>query len=261
MVVPFYNEEDSIPTLRRRLEPVLEALGRRWSIQLVLVDDGSRDSTHESLFKHFGDLSAPIRVTILRHGVNRGIGCSLRTGFDAAEGDIVCTLDSDCTYAPEELPGMIEMLFDSRADIVTASPYHPVVQTGNAKNWRLFLSNSASQLYSFQVREKLYCYTSLFRVYRRKWCEPDVSLFCSTGFLGVTELLVAAIYRGAKIVEYPIPLKTREAGQSKMRVMRVTAGHLWLMAKIAWVNLRFRVGQLGPNDQFGFGSRYRLWHH
>lgn len=229
VIVPCFNEEASLPTLRDRLLPVLGTLSQRFSVDLVMVDDGSRDGTLGILRRDFTDITG-IRSQVICHDTNRGISHAMASGFTAARGEIVCTLDSDCTYAPEELPRMIDLLVSSNADIVTGSPYHPDGQVEGVEGWRLMLSKGASWGYSFIVPARLHCYTSLFRAYRRDWARPE--LFKSNGYLGVTEILVTASWRGAEIVEFPVTLSCRVHGQSKMRVARVLLSHLRLMRSL-----------------------------
>jgi dolichol-phosphate mannosyltransferase len=245
IVVPLYNEEESIEQLDQRLTPVMEHLRASARVQLILVDDGSTDKTFELLHAHFGHAQHG-HCEILQHPVNRGIAAAMRTGFRAATGQIVCTMDCDCTYAPEELAGMIRMLEEEHADIVTASPYHPAVLNQESSR-RLFLSRMCSLIYQKLAPEKLYCYTSFFRVYRRQWTRPD--MFTSDGFLGVTEILLTAAYCGAAIAEYPAFLGQRRFGRSKMRTLQVIREHLTLMGHTMRLNARLRLGRvLTPSE-------------
>lgn len=238
IVIPFFNEEESIALLHERLTPVIGELQDTLRVQLVLVDDGSTDNTFALLHQWFGR-RVLCHCEILRHAANQGISAAMRTGFKAATGQVICTMDSDCSYPPDELIGMLRRLQEENADIVTVSPYHPAV-LDNVSSHRLFLSRACSILYRFLVPEKLYCYTCLFRVYRREWARHD--MFVSNGFLGVTEILLAAAYCGAAIVEYPARLGARLYGRSKMRTMQVIRDHLALLAKTAKLNLWLKLG-------------------
>ncbi|MCX7017183.1 MAG: glycosyltransferase family 2 protein [Candidatus Sumerlaeota bacterium] len=241
LIVPCFNEEEAISALAARLLPVLEQMTALWAVQLLLVDDGSADRTYDRLLEHFAQVDG-IETAVLRHERNFGVGAAMATGFGAATGDAVGTLDCDCTYAPEELPAMFELLESSGADIVTGSPYHPRLNRTRQNGWRLFLSRSASRMYGLLYPAKLHCYTSLFRVYRRPWADP--ALFRSRGFLAVTEILLAAAARGALIVEHPVSLGVRCAGQSKMRVLRTIFGHLGLMGRIVFTTTEVRMRPL-----------------
>lgn len=237
IIIPLFNEEESIEQLRDRLVPVMEELRKEARVQLILVDDGSTDATFELLHEYFGHGGGGHRE-ILRHERNSGIAAAMRTGFKAATGQIVCTLDSDCSYGPEELLPMIRLFHESRADIVTASPYHPAVLDRESSR-RLFLSRMCSRLYHHIAPEPLYCYTSFFRVCRKEWARGD--MFLDDGFLGVTEYLLVASYCGASIVEYPTPLGMRRFGRSKMRTLQVIRDHLGLMARTMRLNAWLRL--------------------
>lgn len=234
IIIPFLNEEDAIGPLIARLGPVVEALAARWRVQLVLVDDGSTDTTYEKLSQGFVKPRFQ-DVAILRHIKNRGIGAAMRTGFDAASGDLICTLDSDCTYAPEDIPRLVDLLLRSRADIVTGSPYHPLGKVENVAGWRIALSRGASQIYGLILPTKLYCYTSFLRCYRREWARTD--LFFADGFLAVCEILVNSLAMGATIIECPVSLSSRVHGVSKMKTLRTMRSHMRLMTKTAWFRL------------------------
>jgi dolichol-phosphate mannosyltransferase len=224
-----YNEEASILSLLKRLVPVLRGIeSLHGEMQLVTVDDGSSDKTSEFLETYFSGLPG-VEVDNIRHLRNQGIGGAMRTGFEAAKGDIVCTLDCDCTYSPEELPFLIDLLLRSGADIATGSPYHPNGAVENVKAWRLALSKSASRMYSWITPTRLHCYTSFFRAYRREWANPNS--FQSSGFMAVAEILVEASRRGARIIEYPTRLGQRMAGESKMRVAKTTLDHAGFMVR------------------------------
>jgi dolichol-phosphate mannosyltransferase len=234
IIVPLYNEAAAVAPLHGRLMPVVRDLAGRWTTQVLLVDDGSTDDTAARLAKTFADTPG-LRVSVIRHPSNLGIGAALATGFKAATGDVVCVMDSDCTYAPEELPKLIDLLVTSNADIVTASPYHPDGMVENCPGWRIALSKIASRVYGFLSPVKLHCFTAIFRAYRREWARPE---FCgSRGFVGVAQILLTAAFAGATIVEHPTTLHRRTHGVSKMRVLSVGASHLRLMFKTALMRM------------------------
>ncbi len=230
LVVPCYNESGAIEKLHERLMPAVDELKTATRVQLVLVDDGSVDTTHEELGRHFGQVSG-VRVDVARHEVNRGLTQALKTASGLATGEVVCTLDSDCTYDPAEIFGLLGLMERTGADIVTGSPYHPQGGVENVQGWRLALSKGASRMYGLVLPEKLYCYTSMFRAYRREWYRPE--WLTGNGFLGVTEILAQAILAGAHVEEYPVVLHRRQYGESKMRVGRAMRDHLKLMGRLA----------------------------
>jgi dolichol-phosphate mannosyltransferase len=230
IVIPCYNEEAGLTSLKASLAPLVENLRRdAYTIELVLVDDGSCDTTYTMLADLF-PASSDMPVKLIKHERNQGLSSALRSAARAASGDVVCTLDADCTYPPSEVFALIETMVRTGADVVTGSPYHPQGGVENVQGWRLALSRGASWMYGAIVREKLYCYTSMFRVYRREWFRAD--FITSDHFVGVTEILVRAIRSGARVVEHPVVLRRRVYGVSKLRVGKATWEHLKFMGRI-----------------------------
>ncbi len=230
LVIPCYNEADGLPSLKSSLLPVIERLRREHhDVELVLVDDGSRDDTYSMLQDLFTSGNG-LAVKLVRHKSNQGLSSALRSAAAVVSGDVVCTLDADCTYAPSEVFGLIELMERTGANVVTGSPYHPDGGVENVQGWRLALSRGASQMYGAIVREKLYCYTSMFRAYSRDWFRAE--LITREHFIGVTEILIRAILLGAHVEEYPVVLRRRVYGESKLRVGRATWQHLKFMGRV-----------------------------
>jgi hypothetical protein len=202
-------------------------LAARYAVSFVLVDDGSRDGTWSLMKRLFGERA---RFTLLRHAENRGVGAAILTGIRAARSEIVCSMDCDCSYDPNELDRMIPKLARSVA-LVTASPYHPAGRVLNVARWRLGLSRGASFLYRRVLRHKLWTYTSCFRVYRRS-AVADLEV-TEGGFLGVAEILARLDLAGHTIVEHPTTLAVRLLGHSKMSAARSVVDHLRLLTKLA----------------------------
>lgn len=226
IVIPCFNEEQTLPYLRNTLDSVERHLRRDYDLTFCLVDDGSRDDTWRSLHKHFAERP---NYRLIRHEQNQGVAAAIMTGIKAASTEIVCSMDADCTYDPHELASMIPLLGPG-VDLVTASPYHPAGAVRNVPRWRLTLSKGASWLYRRILRSQLATYTSCFRVYRKASVE-GLSLR-EGGFLGIAEMLGRLDLRGGRIVEYPAVLEVRMIGRSKMKTARTIAGHLRLMARL-----------------------------
>jgi glycosyltransferase involved in cell wall biosynthesis len=240
-VIPCYNEELILPYLANTLQDVVARL-EDYELSFVFVNDGSKDGTGEALHKIVGDWP---RTTIHHHEVNRGVAAAILTGIRQASTELVCSIDCDCTYDPHELANMIPLLAEG-TDVVTASPYHPQGAVRNVPGWRLFLSKSSSFLYRRVLRQKLYTYTSCFRLYRRS-AVKDLDIR-ETGFLGVAEILGRLDLKGSRIVEYPAVLEVRMLGRSKMKTVRTILGHLKLMTRLLWLRLRGGSAPLPPES-------------
>lgn len=112
VVLPVYNEETTLPELHRRLTDVMEALGR--SYELVFVDDGSTDQSHEILQRMHSEDS---HIRILKFSRNFGHHIALTAGLDYAQGDAVVLMDADLQDQPEEIPRLLET-YEQGFDVV-----------------------------------------------------------------------------------------------------------------------------------------------
>jgi dolichol-phosphate mannosyltransferase len=229
VIAPLYNEKDGIPMLAERLRRLAARLAPQYELECVLVDDGSQDGTTEEASKYFAWSSLVVQA---KHERNRGLGAAVRTGFSKASGDVVCTIDSDCTFDPLEIPHMLELMDRQKVDVVTASPYHPDGGVEDVLAGRLLLSRGASFLYRRICACKLYTYTSLMRLYRRPVIENVA--FRSDGFAATTELLLRASQQGYKVAEMPMVLRSRAIGVSKIKLMYTIRTHLGLMTRALW---------------------------
>ncbi len=224
VVIPCFNEAESLSYLSNSLTILAGKMTQAgYNVNFLFVDDCSTDKTLELLKTTFGDWK---NVKILRHRENQGVATSIKTGIDASTTEIVCSMDCDCSYDPNELVNMIPLLTED-VDMVTASPYHRDGKVRNVPEWRLFLSKGASWLYRQTLNADLSTFTSCFRVYRRSSVVQIETT--ERGFLGVAELLGRLDLAGGKIVEHPAVLQVRLFGFSKMKTMRTVVGHLILL--------------------------------
>ncbi|WP_407733200.1 undecaprenyl-phosphate 4-deoxy-4-formamido-L-arabinose transferase [Pseudomonas citronellolis] len=104
VVIPVYNEQDSLPELLRRTDAACRQLGRAYEI--VLVDDGSRDGSAELLQEAAETPDSHVLAVILNR--NYGQHAAIMAGFEQCRGDLVITLDADLQNPPEEIPRLVE---------------------------------------------------------------------------------------------------------------------------------------------------------
>jgi dolichol-phosphate mannosyltransferase len=211
-------------------------MGASEDLEVVFVDDGSTDGTADAIARYVNGF--PHRV--VKHPRNRGIGAAIRTGIQAAQGNEIITIDSDCTYDPLTIPQMLELL-RSGFDVVTASPYHPRGEVVGVERWRLVLSRTLSRMYSLVLPQRLHTYTSCYRAYRRDVL--DKVTLGNDGFLGVTELLVSGILNGVRVGELPVRLSRRRFGVTKISITKVSLAHLRYLLKVIWSRLLPAAGR------------------
>src|SRR3990170_7768407 len=90
IIIPLYNESGNVPKIQREFFPVAAALAASHALEVLFVDDGSTDGTWQALTETLGNDHPPqVAVRFERHTVNRGLGAALRTGFAAAQGEVV----------------------------------------------------------------------------------------------------------------------------------------------------------------------------
>lgn len=227
IVIPCFNESESLGQLAQRLPEVIDKLATRYrQVTVYFVDDGSTDDTLTQLRSRFGH---DPRFVVLVHPQNRGLGAALKTGFSASSSDVVVTTDADGTYEFGEILGLCARLSPD-VDVVTASPYHPEGGVDGVPAYRLILSQGASLVYRLLLEPQLHTYTAMFRAYRRHVL--DAVQFSSPGYLSMAEILSEALFAGFVVAEFPTVLHVRKYGQSKAKVAKILRDHLRFQAGI-----------------------------
>lgn len=233
IVIPAYNEEDGIEAVMRRVLSIRPALAEAGvaDMELIVVDDGSRDRTAELV-------AATPGVRLLQHRRNGGYGAALKTGFAAARGEWIGFLDADGTYPPESFPDLCRIALAQDADIVIGSRMAgaesrmPLVRrVGNFIFARLVSLVSAQRITDSASGMRVFKKAILDRIYPL----PDG--------LNLTPVMsTRALHEGLKMVETPIPYSER-AGRSKLNVVR---DGVRFAQSIVWTALTYNpVRQLG----------------
>ena len=113
VVIPVYNEAATVEGI------VAQVLAEPTEKEVIVVDDGSTDGTAEKL----AALAADDDVQLLRHESNRGKGAALRTGIEAAAGEVVLVQDADLEYDPADYSKLLKPILDGKADVVYGSRF------------------------------------------------------------------------------------------------------------------------------------------
>ena len=114
IVVPLYNEDESLPKLFEWIERVMNE--NKYSYEVIFVNDGSTDKSWE-VIESLQKQSANVRGIKFRH--NYGKSPALYCGFRAAKGDVVITMDADLQDSPDEIPGLFSMIKNENYDLVS----------------------------------------------------------------------------------------------------------------------------------------------
>jgi dolichol-phosphate mannosyltransferase len=227
VIVPCYNEEAGLPFLLERLRKMRIQGATDW--HFLFVDDGSSDGTFSALLRAAQDESW---IEVVRHPENLGLGAALRTGFEHARSPVVCSIDSDCTYPPEQLPELAALV-QSGAQIVTASAWHPESAAAEGSGLRIWLSRMVSGLYKILIGQDVYTFTCLFRAYQTETVRRI--RFRSSGFAAVAEIMLRAMLSGYVVREVPMRLESRRFGESKLRVGDAIMAHVRLLILTAFM--------------------------
>ncbi|MEP6689809.1 MAG: glycosyltransferase family 2 protein [Gemmatimonadaceae bacterium] len=122
VLIPCYNEA---PTIDRTIDAVQSLgtylAGSGISIEIVTVDDASKDATFERLTERAA--TATMKFVVQRHAINQGKGAAIRTARDSASGDILVIQDADLEYDPTDIPRLIAPIIEGKADAVLGSRF------------------------------------------------------------------------------------------------------------------------------------------
>ena len=128
VVIPLYNEDESIPELYAWIERVMKE--HHFSYEVIFINDGSTDRSWEiicELHKQQPDV-----VKGIKFRRNYGKSPALYSGFEQAQGDVVITMDADLQDSPDEIPGLYHMIKDEGYDLVSGykqKRYDPISKT------------------------------------------------------------------------------------------------------------------------------------
>src|SRR5215217_897296 len=205
VVVPFYKELRTLPTVIDRLLKVdFGALGLE--TELIFVDDGSTDAGRSLL-----DPLPRDDVRVIVHPTNLGKGAAVKTGLEAATGDILCIQDADLEYDPRDLPALIEPILDGDYEVVYGSRFR-----GSAAGL-YYTHRVANRLLNLMVNVAFNRYLSDvytgYKVFTRQ-AFRGLRLTAKT-FTVEMELTAHFLRKGLVIFEVPISYRARTYAEGK----------------------------------------------
>jgi glycosyltransferase involved in cell wall biosynthesis len=135
VVVPLFNEDESLPELTAWIDKVMKA--NSFTYEIVMVDDGSKDKSW-SVIEELHAKNPNVKGIKFRR--NYGKSAALNTGFEAVKGDVVITMDADLQDSPDEIPGLYKMIMEDDFDVVSGwkkKRHDPISKTIPTKlfNW------------------------------------------------------------------------------------------------------------------------------
>ena len=234
IVVPIYNEEESLPFLVNQLLEVLQPMQE--TFELVLVNDGSSDNSAEVIRKLSFEIPELVGVLLRK---NYGQTAAMAAGFDISSGDIVVTLDGDLQNDPADIPLLVNKIRDG-FDLVSGWRY----RRQDAAISRKLPSKIANRLIGKVTGVRLNDYGCSLKAYRKEVL-TDMRLYGELHRF----LPVLANIEGARITEVKVNHRARQFGSSKYGIDRTFRVLMDLLT--VWFMNRFLTR---PMYVFGFGG-------
>jgi glycosyltransferase involved in cell wall biosynthesis len=215
VVIPVYNEAESLPELAEWIQKVCVSSGI--SYEIIFVDDGSQDKSWDTIYtlsKKEG------KVKGIRFRRNYGKAAALHTGFGEAAGDVVITMDSDLQDSPDEIPELIKMIREEGYDLVSG---------WKKKRFDPFIKRTTSRFYNLTARWasgiKLHDFNCGLKAYRNEVVK-SIEVF------GEMHRYIPMLAKEAgfrKIGEKTVVHRPRKYGVTKYGLDRFVKGYLDLL--------------------------------
>jgi glycosyltransferase involved in cell wall biosynthesis len=221
VVVPFYNEADSLQSLLAEIRAAMVAIGEPW--EAIFVNDGSRDATEAKLREGTADWSDCSVITMPR---NRGQAAALWAGFQAARGTWIITLDGDGQNVPADIPTLLPLR--QGHDMVVG------VRVSRRDSWlRRAMSRIANAVRGRLLRDGLTDSGCALKVFRREVVSSFLPMCSLYSFMPA--FAVAAQF---KVTEIPVRHRERQGGKSNYGFGVFAWRPLADMLAIWWVSQR-----------------------
>ena len=231
IIVPLYNEEESLPKLFEWIERVMNE--NKFSYEVVFVNDGSTDKSWE-VVESLQKQSENVRGIKFRH--NYGKSPALYCGFRAAQGDVVITMDADLQDSPDEIPELFEMVKNQNYDLVSG---------WKKKRYDSKLTkNIPSKLYNATARKvtglKLHDMNCGLKAYRNEVVKNIEVYGEMHRYIPYLAKNAGFTSIGEKVVEH----RKREFGETKFGLSRFVNGYLdlislWFLSKFGKKPMHF----------------------
>lgn len=206
IIIPIFNEEESIIILCRDLFGILEAIGKRFEV--ICVNDGSKDGSMEALRKEAA-VRPELKIVSFRR--NYGQTAAMMAGIDHAEGEVIISIDADLQNDPRDIPALLEKM-EEGFDVV--SGWRKDRQDAAIR--RNLISRVANRIISRISGVRLHDYGCTLKAYRHEVVK-DVRLYGEMHRF----IPIYASWMGARVCELPVRHHARKFGRSKYGLERV----------------------------------------
>jgi glycosyltransferase involved in cell wall biosynthesis len=223
VIIPVYNESKSIEEILRRVQAT------DLPTEIVVVDDGSVDGTRDIL----KNLDGKGHVRVILHEKNQGKGAAVRTGMDAATGDILLIQDADLEYDPRDYPALLKPIQEGLADVVYGSRF-----LGGPRRVAMFWHMVANYLLTFMTN---ILYNTIltdmetgYKVFRRKVVQGMP--LRAKRFDFEPEFTAKVLKRRYRIFEVAITFNPRDYSEGKKIKLKDAFEAVWTLLKFRFVD-------------------------
>ncbi len=223
VIIPVFNESKTIR------EIVSRVLATNLITEIIIIDDGSQDGTREILT----EMDGKDGIRVILHSKNQGKGAAVRTGIQAAQGEIVIIQDADLEYDPRAYPHLLRPIEEGIAEVVYGSRF-----LGAARRPILFWNMVANKILTF-VTNILYNnilsdMETGYKVFRRSVIK-DIPLHAHR-FDFEPEFTAKILKRHIRIYEVPIEFNPRDYSEGKKIKMKDAFEAMWALFKYRFVD-------------------------
>jgi glycosyltransferase involved in cell wall biosynthesis len=223
VIIPVYNESESIETILQRVQDT------GLVSEILMVDDGSKDGTRDIL----KTLDGKNNVRVILHEQNQGKGAAVRTGMNAATGDVLLIQDADLEYDPRDYSELLQPIKEGLADVVYGSRF-----LGRAHRVTMFWHMIANRLLTF-ITNILYntILTDMetgYKVFRHEVISGMVIRANSFNF--EPEFTAKILKRNYRIFEVPITFNPRDYSQGKKIKLHDAFEAVWALIKYRFMD-------------------------
>jgi len=223
VIIPVYNEVSNIKEIIQRVQTT------KLAMEIIVVDDGSKDGTRDILQK----LDGKKKVHVILHEKNRGKGAAVVTGMKAAKGEILLIQDADLEYDPRDYPQLLKPIQEGLADVVYGSRF-----LGGAHRVTMFWHQVANKLLTLMTN---ILYDSIltdmetgYKVFRRKVIE-GINIKAKR-FNFEPEFTAKILKRKYRIYEVQISFNPRDYSEGKKIKLHDAFEAVWALIKYRFVD-------------------------
>jgi glycosyltransferase involved in cell wall biosynthesis len=223
VVIPVYNEAKSIQEILKRVQDT------RLPWEIIVVDDGSQDGTREILQQ----LDGQNGIRILLHERNQGKGAAVRTGINAARGDVILIQDADLEYDPRDYPVLLRPIEEGVADVVYGSRF-----LGGPRRvvmfWHMVANFLLTMMTNILYNTILSDMETGYKVFRREVVEGMP--LRARRFDFEPEFTAKVLKRHYRIFEVPISFNPRDYSEGKKIKLKDAFEAVWTLLKYRFVD-------------------------